>query len=182
VSTERPIIAAPVWSNFPPEITSRTMWVLWRYQPREEGGFTKVPYSISGKNASSTDPETWSTFTTVGGVYLRAKNAAPGPYGMRKDFDGIGIVLSESDPFVGWDFDHVVKDGIITDPVAARFVKLLDTYTEISPSGTGLRLLAIGKLPPEFRKLGGYECYDSVRFLTLTGNLLAGSPRSINER
>jgi hypothetical protein len=117
----------------------------------------------------------------VGGIYLHPPAK---PFDVRSGYDGIGIVLSESDPFVGFDFDHCVDKvtGDITDPAVARFVAALDTYTEVSPSGTGLRLLTIGKLPPEFRKNGPYECYESVRFLTLTGRTLPGAPASINPR
>ena len=51
----------------------------------------------------------------------------------------------------------------------------LNSYAEISPSGTGLRIFWFAKLPPKDRKLGGFECYESGRYLTVTGNHLPGT-------
>jgi putative DNA primase/helicase len=65
----------------------------------------------------------------------------------------------------------VIRDGQLTDERVLHWLQLLNTYTEISPSGRGLRVIAAGSLPPQDRKLGNYECYDSERFVTLTGNL-----------
>jgi hypothetical protein len=58
----------------------------------------------------------------------------------------------------------------------------LDSYTERSPSGRGLRLFAFGGLPPGQRKLGDLEVYDDARFLTVTGHQLAGTPATVERR
>jgi putative DNA primase/helicase len=52
----------------------------------------------------------------------------------------------------------------------------LDTYTEKSPSGDGLRLIGRGELPKWSRnKSGHFEAYDQGRFVTITGNVFGGS-------
>ena len=61
-------------------------------------------------------------------------------------------------------------------------VRALDTYTEISPSGTGLHLLAYGELPEGGRKNGMIEMYDSGRFITITARPLPDTPIEINPR
>ena len=46
----------------PRELAERPQWVVWRWEERG-GKATKPPYSaITGKLASSTDPDTWTTF------------------------------------------------------------------------------------------------------------------------
>ena len=40
------------------ELKSQRRWVLWKYD--EEKG--KIPKQANGRNASSTDPNTWSTW------------------------------------------------------------------------------------------------------------------------
>ena len=49
-------------------------------------------------------------------------------------------------------------------------------YTEVSPSGTGIRIICRGKLPPGARRKGKVEMYDesSPRYLTITGHVLDG--------
>ncbi|MBI4235861.1 MAG: DUF3987 domain-containing protein [Chloroflexi bacterium] len=101
----------------------------------------------------------------------------------RGGFNGIGYVLSESDPFVGVDLDNCVdpETGVIL-PWASEVIRDLDTYTEYSPSMTGLRSILIGKLPPEGRHRGDVEVYETKRFLTITGAHLKGMAQTVNER
>jgi putative DNA primase/helicase len=91
---------------------------------------------------------------------------------------------------VGVDVDHCVgRPGGAVDPVAVGLLAGLGPlYAEVSPSGTGLRALAFGRLPPGWRKralalsdgrAGTLECYDSGRYLTVTGRRLADSPADV---
>jgi len=48
----------------PDDLAELNQWVLWRYEPRH-GKRTKVPYQVSGRPASSTDPRTWDCFEAV---------------------------------------------------------------------------------------------------------------------
>jgi primase-polymerase (primpol)-like protein len=96
--------------------------------------------------------------------------------------DGVGVVLV-GDGLSGVDLDHCVdpETGRVTD-WALAIVDEIDTYTERSPSGTGLRILAHGSLPPGGRKRGDVEMYDTLRFLSITGQHVAGTPTVIHER
>jgi primase-polymerase (primpol)-like protein len=97
-------------------------------------------------------------------------------------FDGVGIMLN-GDGLAGWDFDHCLDAaGNIIDETVAGYLALLDSYSEISPSGTGLRVFLKAKLPPKGRKKRLIECYENARYLTVTGRRLADSRRSLNER
>ena len=53
---------------------------------------------------------------------------------------GVGFVLTETDPFVAIDIDNCVSAGELS-PEAQVIVNCVHSYTEISPSGHGLRIL-----------------------------------------
>jgi putative DNA primase/helicase len=61
-------------------------------------------------------------------------------------------------------------------------VRKLRSYTELSPSNQGIRVITIGILPVGGRKKGDIECYDSDKYVTLTGHHLEGTPRTIEAR
>jgi len=149
----------------PEAMRARAAWVVWKYEEREPGKQTKVLYRPDAPRvrASSTDPTTWAPFGVAVAVSQRTR-----------DVNGIGYVLSPDDPFVAVDLDHCIdKDGTL-EPKADEIVRELDSYTEITPSGEGLRIIARGALPPGGRKRGNVEMYDTARFVTMTGRVFAG--------
>jgi primase-polymerase (primpol)-like protein len=123
----------------------------------------------TGGPADVTNRETWGSFD-------EALRAAP-------KLGGIGVVFTEADPFAGIDLDHCrdPNTGAIA-PSAQEIIRALDSYAEISPSGTGVHVLVRGTLPPGGRKRGAVEMYDTARFFTMTGQHLPGTPRTIEER
>jgi putative DNA primase/helicase len=160
----------------PVELTSRPQWVGWRFVIREgPDGLpkpTKVPINcLNGSNASTTDPGTWCSFEKAL-AFVEAER-----------LDGIGYVLSPDDPYTGVDLDHCrnAATGEIEE-WAALIAFRLDSYTEISPSGTGLRIFVRGALPPHGRRKGHIEVYSQARFLTITGNVLPDVPERIEDR
>ncbi|KAH0533500.1 hypothetical protein FGG08_007703, partial [Glutinoglossum americanum] len=92
-------------------------------------------------------------------------------------YAGVGFVLASDDLFFGVDLD----DGTPQESIE-HWVGLLDTYTEFSPSGKGLRLFGVGALPAGARKRGTVECYETGRFLTVTGHRLEGSAEDVQPR
>jgi putative DNA primase/helicase len=160
----RPIPLPPYFDNFPHELTIFNQWVLWRYEwrldKRGKGKWTKVPYQPDFTRARTDSPRTWAPFDFL----QTAFETNPGR------FDGVGFVLSTDDPFAGFDFDHCLdKHFNIIDARVADYVARLASYTEISPSATGLRVIVRAKLPPKDRRIGSIECYDTGRFLSITG-------------
>lgn len=150
------------------ELAAYSQWVCWRWEERN-GKRTKPPYNArTGTLASSTDPATWSTF---------AEAVATG-----SRFDGVGFVVTDLDRFVGVDLDHCVDDEGRVAAWAMAIVTALDSYTEITPSGHGLRVFIRGKLPGEGRKRGHIEVYDSARYLTVTARRLPNTRATIEDR
>jgi putative DNA primase/helicase len=156
-TSEKPRPAKPYeFTNLPIEMKSLRQFVMWRYKWKN-GRWTKVPHQVNGEYASATNPETWTGFPEA----LTAQETG--------HFDGIGFVFAESDPLVFIDFDHVIKDGKVA-PHVVRWLKKLNSYTELSPSGEGLHVYGLGVLPGGAgRKKGEVEIYDRKRFATLTG-------------
>jgi len=168
----RPEYIPPIKENIPEELKTILQWVLWRAKliPGHmkngkwvKDNWTKPLYSINGSNASSTDPRTWTTFEKAWDSYARG------------NFDGVGLVLTADTGIIGVDLDDCVKNKIIT-PAAQKVVDLLDSYTEISPSGEGLRIFCRGTLPFTGRNKDGVEIYGSLRYLTMTGEVLRKAP------
>ena len=156
--------AEPLWENFPDALTTRLQWVAWAYL-FVKGRWTKVPLQPDGSAASTTDPATWASFEDVQCAYYSQLNG-------QTPFDGVGFVLSADDPFTGFDFDHCRNPDTEIDARIAGYITALDSYTEISPSGTGIRVLVKAKLPPKDRRIANIELYDSERFVSITGDVL----------
>lgn len=165
-------------ANFPSELLALAQWVAWRYEQKPgKDKLDKVPYDPkTGRLASSTNPRTWGTFEDACKAYDRG------------GYTGVGFVLTQDDPYVGVDLDDCIVDGELTDN-ANRWLLLLDSYTEITPSFTGVRALIKGKKPTDDKGKSeckkaelGIEIYETKRFFTVTGNRLSDMPTTINER
>lgn len=156
-------------SQIPAELIQLDQWVVWRLESRG-GKATKVPYGPrTGQHASVADPGTWASFDEAFGAYQESNG----------QLSGIGFVLSGNDGLGGVDLDHV-RDLDTGDlhPEAAALIKRFDSYTEVSPSGTGIRIFGLAACLPKGRS-GLYrgikvECYSSGRYLTVTGQRLHG--------
>jgi len=97
-------------------------------------------------------------------------------------YNGIGFVFSQSDPFTGTDVDNcVAKDGTIA-AWAQEIITTLSSYTEYSPSKSGVHILTQATLEGAGRKIGTVEMYAEGRFFTLTTNHVPGTPRTIEDR
>jgi primase-polymerase (primpol)-like protein len=107
------------------------------------------------------DPATWGTFESA------KKRFNEG------DVDGFGFVFTENDPYVGIDLDNCrdKKTGTITDR-AQKIISSFASYTELSPSGTGVHIIAKGVLPGKGKKDGNIEMYDQGRYFTFTGETI----------
>ena len=86
-------------------------------------------------------------------------------------------------PLVFIDLDHSYDrtTGTITDSQTQAIVRELNSYTEVSPSGTGLHILAFGQLPSRGIHTD-IEMYGQERFTTITTDHLAGTPFTIERR
>jgi hypothetical protein len=162
--------------RIPDDLAELDQWVLWRYEIRDQKK-TKIPYTVRGYRASSTNPKDWAPLEDV----LAAWRRQAGTY------SGIGFVFSRSDPFAGIDLDESLENGEPKTWARGIIERFSDTYMEISPSGRGLKIWVRGSLPENVpgAKLkddrGGVEVYDSGRYFTVTGRVFRGAPLQIED-
>lgn len=160
-------LAQPLY--VPDELAQQPRWVNWRYTLRA-GKATKVPVNPrSGGNAATDRPSTWG-----------ALDDALERYQNSRDVSGIGYNLRGTD-VVGVDLDGCLDAGGNLAPWAAEIVSQFGTYTELSPSGRGIRMFGRGRKPgrrERSNRLPGVELYDgdSTRCLTFTGAHVPGTP------
>ena len=140
-------------------------WVIWVKEIRN-GKPTKVPYQSKNpsRHAMTNLPVTWST-------YKNAIAAVPHPRSER----GVGFCLLGSD-VIGLDLDKCIDNEGRIAAWAWAIVERCASYTEISPSGRGVRIFGLGKDSEPFTMLqsmpdgGRLEAYRNCkRYLTVTG-------------
>ena len=154
--------------KIPDFLKQNALWCVWK---REENG--KIPYNPQiGKRAQPNNPETFSDFQTAYEAYVKG------------GYDGLGIGIFNNIGAI--DIDDCIVDGVFSD-IATYLVNQTGSYTEISPSGKGIRIIFI--VNDDFvydkelyyinnRKLG-LEIYVSgatSKFVTITGNIINENP------
>jgi len=127
----------PAQSKSLADLANEKIWVAWQQEQRN-GKLTKIPKNpATGGNAMvPTNPSTYGTRAAAEKRWqsIQKKN--------KDAVGGIGIVLGELGDglyLVGIDLDSCLTNGTI-DEWALIVIARFDTYAEISPSGTGVKL------------------------------------------
>lgn len=155
--------------GFPKELMEKKRWVCWRLDPDPDGGKPKKkPLNpLTGGGAMSNNPNTWTDYDAA----VQAKEKC--------GYTGLGFMFVKEDGYVGVDIDHCydAQTGQWNE-VAQAVLSRCPTYAELSPSGDGVHLWFKGVKPEGASKnsANGIEMYDSVRYFTVTGKQLEGSP------
>lgn len=188
--------------GIPDLLRSREQWVAWHVACRNchtdhdlraeecrtdgcDGEPSKVPVNpATGYNASSTEADTWATFDEA----LRYhRDTATHSHGVGYMFDTEGTL-------VGVDLDNVrdPETGQLEE-WAEDLVGRLDSFTEISVSGTGLHIYVLAIKPGDNCRRGQettlerfdkaeLEMYDESRYFAVTGERLEGTPAGVEQR
>ncbi len=140
----------------PADLTGLDRWIAHR---------SKVPVNChSGRAGDVTDPSTWVSYEEA-----QAFTAA-------HPETGLGFVISGVDDIVGIDIDHCLDEGKAVATQVQAILNRVNSYSEISPSGSGLHIYVRGQWPEGARnkiKLDdgiAIEVYDRNRYFTVTGN------------
>ena len=161
-------IIRKIEANAPIEILRDNIWIAYYFSQKPDGTFTKPPCTNKG---------------------YTVKNGTPGATFKQACTDGFpGIKLNSDNNFIAFDIDDkLAKEGkrkFSIELLSKEFREFLDrypTYTEYSPSGCGLRVLAKCSDKKELLKLNGRLFLDQERclggelfthsgFVTITGN------------
>ena len=142
------------FSAVPPELRQRTQWMAWWSVIGEgkrvmlpNGELTSRPLAVrekphklpinprTGGLGASNRPRTWAELDV-------AVDAAE-----RFGITGVGYVFDGRDGFGGIDLDNCRDPltGVIA-PEAMALIRLMDSYAEVSPSGTGVKIFFKGRL------------------------------------
>jgi len=150
------------FDNIPESLKEIPSWLVW--------GDNKVPYNArTGKQTGVT----WNGAASDFDIAQKAYESGL--------YRGVGFIISN--PIVAIDLDHCVTyspidnrpypdefaDGIVTD---------LYSYTELSPSGTGLHILMRGNIPGN-RQTKRVEMYSRDKYITMTGHVLGDAYRTV---
>lgn len=160
----RPVAPRVNPAGIPDELKAIRNWVLWQFvwDLRREK-WDKPPYQPNGDKAKSNDPATWSSFDDAMNAYLAG------------GYDGVGFELLDSG-MVGIDLDSCrdPDSGGILFPWVTDLIARANTFTDISPSDLGFKLIGRGVWPDERRNKwphpdgGEVEIY-TTQYFTVTG-------------
>lgn len=156
--------------NIPQQLLNYPHWVCYCLEDHKKPKLDKVPYDPkTGKRARANDPKTWGTYEQAVKV---AKNSK---------YSGIGFFFDKDDPFCGIDLDSCVQNGSIL-PWAQKIIDQLNSYTEFSPSESGVHIIVEAVKSSQSCRKGHIEMYDSGRFFTVTGKRLDNISMNIEKR
>jgi hypothetical protein len=147
-------------------------WVFWKSTIRD-GKPTKIPVEVkSGKAAKSDDDATWCDFISAHNKFDDKK------------WQGVGFVFKKGCGITGIDLDGC-RDPLTgkVEDWAKNIIEAVNSYTEVSPSGTGVKIFCKGTFAlngkkkelkgDEYQKIGdknpGIEIYDHERYFAVTG-------------
>lgn len=164
----------------PPVIPTRLRmlktWLVWKLiQKPGEKKPRKVPFYVSGEpreggQGTDADRGLLTTFDKACAALAAGR------------YTGLGLAVLPDCGIVALDFDHCVDSGVVDPRIAAL---IAGTYSEVSPSGTGVRAFYEGALRSrkdnadkkdrnaDGSRLDGkfdVEFFGSTGFVTVTGN------------
>ena len=150
-------------------LTALPYWVLWKWVKKGDD-WTKPPFQPNGQYAKNNDPSTWSTYDQVIAVV--------------DQFDGIGFMLPDHSAL---DLDKCRDPdaGTVRAPWAKELIDKSKTYVEVSPSGSGFKVIGLaagGNVQKKWPIGDGtsLEAYRRThRYTTITGNQLLGTPQHL---
>ena len=152
------------FENIPQEVKENAKFCLWTYSKDK----TKIP--INPHDFKFGDSSDISKFDKYENVVIKTNEK----YGL-----GIGVFNN----ICAIDIDHVIDENGVLSDKANEIIKKMNSYTEFSPSGKGIRILFKCDDGFSYDKTKYYIKHDDLeiyvsgmtsRFLTVTGNYISG--------
>ena len=156
----------------PSELKMNGLWCGWRLTDKG-----KEPFNLStGQHAKSNDPDTFSPYPILLNnmhKYLQ--------FDGDKQIGGVGLGIFRG--YSAIDIDHCVDENGVLSEMAMNIIKYCDSYTEYSPSKTGIRIIfkTNNKIDKSEYYINnhniGLEIYisdNTNKFVSITGNKISG--------
>lgn len=171
-------------ANLPGALTLYDSWVVWKEGVPEAPGKKNKKLPLDARTLAGEDwnnRQHWTSRAIAMQAFLK-----------NPTLRGVGFVFSNGktgDPYTFFDLDGVIVKGKLL-PWALEFATMVNSYTEISSSGKGIKIIIRAKLGDrrksfEFTdskgKVHEIEVYDSNKFFAATGNRVEGTPESISD-
>jgi putative DNA primase/helicase len=162
-------------SNIPAELADRQQWLLWRSEKKPtDKKPRKMPYYVNGKRRTG---EQGSDADRAELVSLDTAKLALAT----GKFSGVGLGLLPGDGLIGIDLDGMIDPD--TGEISERgstIIAACNSYTEFSPSGTGVHIICSGTTETFKSNEVGVEVFCGRQFFTFTGHRYSGTPPAIN--
>jgi len=162
-----------LYDNIPATLKQRPNWVCWGIRDAPP----KAPFNPASLFSGRPSPAKAGVRETWGSYQAAADCVRHGlAHGIGYEFDGIGVY--------GVDLDHVIGNAGMLTLQAREVVDKLASYTEISPSGTGMHVFVLApdaNITRHRKKDYFLEIYGEGRYFTVTGNA-HGGVRAIETR
>lgn len=170
-------------ATYPADLQDCEQWLAWKESDGRK--IPRAPHAYPAwpdRYVDAQNPEVWTSFDTA-----RSWCSMLTGYDLafsirdRGEYPGEDLVLVDYDDV----FDCTA--GRI-HPTALRHVDRAGTYTDISPSGSGIHLIGRGCLPDDVQAITAplpdssrfpsarIEVYDSARYIAMSGKHLACTP------
>lgn len=151
-------------------------WVVWKTEDYKKpfAPWTGVQYPIDPLS-----PDNWTS-------HERALE-----FVKHREYEGMGFVFTSDDDIVGIDLDDCVQDiqvkgnnvSVQLESPHQSIVDSLDSFTEISQSGTGIHVFVKGDVGGQVvDNDADVEIYDRGRFFCMTGKVVTDHSQGVESR
>jgi len=155
----------------PQALAERAQWLVWRFEPGEKKP-KKMPYYACGRRRTGVQGSELDRSDLVS-LEVAVAKAAGG-------YSGIGFAFLPGDGLIGIDIDGCIDaaTGVIT-PRAGAIIDACASYTELSPSGTGVHIIVSGESETFKSNDIGLEVFCGRQYFTFTANAYPNTPSVI---
>lgn len=178
--------------NMPQAMRDKPQWLVWKFM--QKPGATKpakVPFYVSGSlrgwphgKPKDGKPTAQQPQVEQGHELDRAAlctfDVALAKLAAMPALAGVGFAFLPGDGLIGVDIDHAIdrSTGQVSD-LCAKVVDLCASYTEFSPSGTGVHIILAGESEKFKDDLIGLEVYAQSQYFACTGHRWESAPDQV---
>jgi len=170
VAAQRLAMVEQLRTTMPAAMAERAQWLLWKFEHRpDKPKPLKMPYWANGRRRQGVQGGDEDRAALVPLDVVLQRLAAG------QQWSGIGFAFLPGDGLIGVDVDHAIDPATGQPSELCRLVvDSLGSYTELSPSGTGVHVIVAGEVEKFKDDLIGLEVYATSQYFTCTGQRCSG--------